>query len=181
MATLATGRERTPTHFRIAGYAAVASGVLGVAMVGTLIAMYALFALGPSVRETALRVGAINDALAIVVYGLLLPVVPAMHVLVRETGNTRSVLFALIGLVGIVVTMVLQWLLVTGALPFDQQIGPVSVALLTVGAWMAGTGFLARSLGLLPHGLRDGLLGAVYVGMPVWAVSVGRRLLRSAG
>lgn len=150
-------------------------------MVATLLAMYAMFALGPGARETALRVGTINDALAIVVYGLLLPVVPAMHVLVRETGTARSLLFALVGVAGIVVTMILQWLLVTGALPFEQQIGPVSVALIAVGSWMAGTGFLARSLGLLPHGLRDGLLGLVYVGMPVWAISVGRRLLRSAG
>ena len=42
---------------------------------------------------------------------------------------------------------------------------------------MVGTGVLARRSGMLPNGLRDGLLGALYVGYPVWAVALGRRLL----
>jgi hypothetical protein len=104
-------------------------------------------------------------------------VVPAMHVLVRETGERRSLLLAAVGAVAIVIVMVLQWLLVTGTMTFEQQIVPVSIALLTVGAWMVGTGILARRLGILPHGVRDGLIGALYVGYPVWAISLGRRLL----
>ena len=164
---------------RVAGYAALASGVVGIPMVASLVAMYAGFAMGPDARPTALRIGLINDALAIVVYGLLLPVVPVMHVLVRETGAERSLVLAVVGAVGIVVTMVLQWLLVTEALSFAQQILPVSLALLSVGAWMVGTGVLARRAGLLPHGLRDGLLGASYFGFPIWAFGVGRRLLRA--
>jgi hypothetical protein len=42
---------------------------------------------------------------------------------------------------------------------------------------MVGTGYLARATGLLPHGVRNGLLGMFYVGYPVWAIDVGRRLL----
>lgn len=160
---------------RVAGMALVGSGLLGIAMVATLAAMFAGFAAGA--RPLALTIGSINDALAIVVYGLALPTVAAMHVIVRETGNTRSLVLATIGAVGIVVTMVLQWQLVRGALTFEQQIGPVSVALFAVGAWMVGTGYLARSTGFLPGGLRDGLLGALYVGYPVWALRLGRRLL----
>ena len=169
--------QRRPL-LRLAGFGVMASGLLGIPMVATLVAMYVGFALGPNARPAALRLGAINDALAIVVYGLVLPVVPAMHVLVRETGATRSLVLAAVGVVGIVVTMVLQWLLVTGAVAFEQQILPVSLALLGVGAWMVGTGILARRAGVLPRGLRDGLLGAVYVGFPVWAFGIGRRLLR---
>ena len=165
---------------RLAGFAAVASGLLGIPMVATLVAMYVGFAMGPEARPTALRIGLVNDALAIVVHGLLMPVVPVMHVLVRESGAARSLLFAVVGAAGIVVTMVLQWLLVTGALTFDQQILPVSVALLSVGAWMVGTGLLARAAGVVPHGLRNGLLGASEVGVPSWAGGGGRRLL-SAG
>jgi hypothetical protein len=101
-----------------------------------------------------------------------------MHVLLRDTGSTRSLLLAAIGAVGIIVTVILQWLLVTGVMTFEQQIAPVSMALLAVGAWMVGTGVLARRTGLLPRGLRDGLLGAVYVGYPVWALGIGRRVLR---
>ena len=164
---------------RLAGYAAIASGVLGIPMVATLVAMYVGFALGPDARSTALRLGSINDALAIVVYGLALPVVPVMHVLVRETGSARTLLVAAVGAVGIVVTMILQWMLVTGVLTFEQQIVPVSVALLAVGVWMVGSGVLGRRSGLLPNGVRDGLLGASYFGYPVWALNVGRRLLRA--
>jgi hypothetical protein len=161
----------------IAGWLALVSGALGVAMVGTLIAMYVGFAIGPGARATALEVGRVNDALAIAVYGLILPVVPTMHVLVRETGERRSLVLAAVGAAAVVIVMVLQWLLVTGAMTFEQQILPVAVALLTVGGWMVGTGILAQRLGILPHGVRDALLGAVYVGYPVWAISLGRRLL----
>ena len=166
--------ERTVAA-RVAGLALLASGALSVAMVATLAAMFAGFAAGA--RDVALRMGAVNDALAIAVYGLALPTVAVMHMIVRETGTTRSLVLATTGAVGIVVTMVLQWLLVTGALTFEQQIGPVSIALLAVGAWMVGTGYLARSTGYLPDGVRTGLLGAFYVGYPVWAVRLGRRLL----
>ena len=173
----ATPAVERHSWLRLAGLAAIASGLAGVPMVATLLAMYVGFALGPEARPTALRLGAINDALAIVVYGLALPVVPAMHVLLRDTGSARSLLLAAVGAAGIVVTMILQWLLVTGAMSFEQQIVPVSIALLTVGAWMVATGVLARRTGLLPRGIRDGLLGAVYVGYPVWALGIGRRLL----
>src|SRR6266540_2374339 len=115
---------------RVVGGAALASGLAGIPMVATLLAMYIFFALGPDARPTAHRLGAINDALIIVVYGLALPVVPAMHVLLRETGAARSLLLAAIGAAGILITMILQWLLVTGALTFEQQIGPVSMSLL---------------------------------------------------
>ena len=164
--------------FTAAGALALAGGVVGVAMVATLVAMYLGFALGPSARDTALRIGSINDALAIVTYGLVLPVIPTMYALVRETGGVRSLLLTVVGAVGIFVTMVLQWLLVTGALTFDQQIGMVTLSLLAVGVWMVGTGFLARRAGILPHGLRNGLLGAFYFGFPIWAIDTGRALQR---
>lgn len=161
---------------RLAGYAAIVSGLIGIAMVATLVGMYGLFAAGQ--RSTGLTVGNINDWLAIAVYGLVLPVVPAMHVVVRETGQVRSLLLATVGAAGIVITLVLQWLLASGRMAFEQQIGYVSISLLAVGAWMVGTGYLAKRVGFLPTGVRDGLLGAVYLGYPVWALAIGRRLLR---
>jgi hypothetical protein len=161
---------------RVAGYAAIASGIVAVPMVATLIGMYALFAAGQ--RQTGLVVGNINDWLAIAVYGLALPVVPALHVVVRETGRTRSLVLATVGAAGIVITLVLQWLLASGRMTFEQQIGFVSMSLMAVGAWMVGTGYLARKVGFQPTGVRDGLLGALYFGVPLWGLSIGRRLLR---
>lgn len=67
-----------------------------------------------------------------------------------------------------------------GAMTFEEQIGPVSIALLAVGAWMVGIGYVARSAGVLPNGVRNGVLGALYVGYPIWAIDVGRSLLARA-
>jgi hypothetical protein len=98
----------------------------------------------------------------------------------RSTGReSRSLVLATVGAAGIVITMILQWLLVTGALTFEEQILPVAVGLWMVGAWMVGTGLLARRVGGLPHRLRNGVLGASYVGFPIWALDVGRWLLRA--
>jgi hypothetical protein len=161
---------------RIAGYAAVLSGIVAIPMVVTLIGMYGLFAAGQT--PLGLRVGNVNDWLAVVVFGMAFPVVPAMHVLVRETGQLRSLLLATVGAAGLVITIILQWLLSTGRMSFEEQIGYVSLSLLAVGAWMVGTGYLARKAGVLPTGLRDGIVGAIYFGYPVWALNLGKRLLR---
>jgi hypothetical protein len=40
------------------------------------------------------------------------------------------------------------------------------------------TGYLGSSSGTLPHGLRMGLLAVTYVGYPIWAFWLGRRLLQ---
>lgn len=168
----------TATLFRMAGWAALASSVVSIPMIGALVAMFVNFAAGAP--STARQFGAINDALTIVTYGLLLPVVPAMHVLVRETGRVRSLVLATVGVCGIVVTMVLQWLLVTGAIPFERQVGMVSVSILAAGAWMVGTGYLARSTGFLPNGVRNGVLGGLYLGFPIWALDLGRRLVKAS-
>ena len=77
------------------------------------------------------------------------------------------------------ITIVLQWLLASGRMTFAEQIGYVSMSLFAVGVWLVGTGYLAQQAGALPSGLRDGILGAVYVGYPVWALNLGRRLLRN--
>lgn len=170
-------RSRSSVLFLVAGYAAIASGLLAIPMVVAIAAMFVGFALGPAARDTALRFGTINDTLTIVVYGLMLPVIPALHVVVRDTGAVRSLVLAVIGAASIVVTMVLTWLLISGAMPFEQQVGPVTLSLLVTGVWIIGTGYLARRNGFLPNGLRDGILGALYLGIPVWGFGVGRQLL----
>ena len=101
-----------------------------------------------------------------------------MHVIVRETGHVRSLVLATVGAAGLVITIVLQWLLASGRMTFNEQIGYVSMSLFAVGVWLVGTGYLAKKVGVLPNGLRDGVLGAVYVGYPIWALNLGRRLLR---
>lgn len=160
---------------RLAGVALLVSGLVAIPMVALLVAMYAAFGVGAA--STALTLGAWNDALAIPVYALALAAVPSLYTLVRSTGAVRSLVLALIGTAGLVATTALQWKLVTHELTFENEIGPVSIALLCVGIWIFGTGYLGRSLGILPNGVRNGALGAIYLGYPVWALAVGRRLL----
>lgn len=162
--------------YRGAGVALVVSGLLAIPMVILLIAMFVGFALGPDARPLALTFGAVNDALAIGVYGLALPTALALHRLLRPSRPGLSAVLAIVGALGCLATIWLQWLLVSGALTFEEQIGPVSIALLAVGAWMVATGWLGQRAGLLPHGLRNGILGALYLGYPVWAIDLGRRL-----
>lgn len=70
---------------------------------------------------------------------------------------------------------------VLGMLTFEEQIGAVSLALLVLAVWFVIIGYLGSSIGVLPHGVRMGLLAATYVGYPFWAFWLGRRLLRVAG
>ena len=56
--------------------------------------------------------------------------------------------------------------------------GPSARALVLIA--IVGTGLLARRIGFLPNGVRDGLLGASYFAYPVWALKVGRGLVGAA-
>ena len=69
--------------------------------------------------------------------------------------------------------------MVTGALTFEQQIGPVSVAFLALGAWFVLSAYIGA--GLLPYGVGIGVLAALYVGYPLLAFRLGRTLLGRNG
>jgi hypothetical protein len=75
----------------------------------------------------------------------------------------------------------MQAVLVVGALRFEEQIGAVSFALIAFAAWLVIVGRLGSSSGVLPHGVRMGLLAATYVGYPFWAFWLGRHLVSLAG
>lgn len=162
---------------RVAGLASVASAGIAAVAVILLVLMFGAFGLGAtSAGKTA---GAINDVLTLVAYLLAAPGVLATGAILR---HRRPVIvwigvLTAIGAIGAVV--VLQWQLVSGALPFNQQIGPVSVAFLILGAWFVLSAHIGA--GLLPYGVGIGVSAAVYVGYPVLAFRLGRSLLRGGG
>jgi hypothetical protein len=119
----------------------------------------------------------LNDVLVMVQYLVAVPIAVALHTLFGAWNPALSRVAMVVGISGMLATAALQFLLVIGALTFAQQVVPVSVALLVVGAWLVITGYLGRSTGTLPHGVRMGLLAATYVGYPIWAFWLGRRLL----
>lgn len=156
-----------------------ASGVVGAVGLGFLIAMFAAFAAGA--RSAGMTLGWVNDVTGVVTLPLALPGMLALHERIRpHTGPAGDALLVLgVGSAGAIV--VLQMLLVTGALEFEQQIGPVTVAYLGLGTWFVITGRIAARDGALPDGTRLGVLAATYAGYPVWAFRLARQLEAASG
>jgi hypothetical protein len=159
----------------IAGRLLIASGIVAAVGVAFLVAMFGSFAVGA--RGSALPFGRINDVLVLIAYALAAPGVLAVHSVLRpETGRWGGLL-ALIGLAAIAAIVVLQAMLVAETLTFEQQIGPVSLALLVLGGWLVAVSWIGRASGRMPVGVGLGLLAALYVGYPIWAVRLGRHLV----
>jgi hypothetical protein len=169
--TSPSGDSRT---VRLAVRAATWSAVIGAVGVAFLVAMFAAFAAGAT--PAGMTLGWINDVLVLVSYLLAAPVVLVLHLLLRRDRAVASTALAVIGIAAIAAIVVLQWLLVIGAMPFEEEVGPVSIALLVFGAWLVLIGLLGRSSGVLPDGVRAGALGATYFGYPIWAIRIARRL-----
>jgi hypothetical protein len=157
---------------------AFVSGAVATIAVVFLIAMFVSFAVGA--RSTGLTFGAINDVLGLIAYALALPLPLLLHGLLRRRSPVLSSGALVLGIGALVAIAILQAMLVLGALTFEQQIGPVAIAFIALGGWFVTIGYLGRSAGLLPNGVRIGLLAATYVGYPIWAFWLGRRLQQHA-
>jgi len=165
----------TGPSLQIAGRTTIASGLIAAVGVVFLVAMFASFAVGSTSAGQAF--GRVNDVLILVAYLLAVPSVLGVRSIVRPRGRVAADLAATLGIASIAAIVVLQAMLVTEALTFEEQVGPVSIALLALGAWFVIAGRMVTSAGFAPNGVRMGLLAAVYVGYPVWAIWIGRRFL----
>jgi hypothetical protein len=155
----------SPRLSRVAGWLAYASGVASVFGVVFFVAMLAVK--GPF--------GRLNDICVMIQYLLALPIPLVLHRFYRANARVYSKLAMLIGTVGMMAVVVLQFLLVAGVLSFSEQVGPVSFAMIVVvGAWLVITGYLGRSK--LRHSLLVSILAVPYFGYPVWAIWLGRQL-----
>jgi hypothetical protein len=162
---------------RFAGLASLASAAVAAVALVFLVAMFGAFGVGAT--SAGRTFGAINDVLILVAYVLAVPGVLATAAILRSSRPGLVTLGALVALAAIGAIVVLQWQLVTGALTFEQQIGPVSVAFLALGAWFVLSGYLGA--GILPYGVRIGALAALYIGYPVLAFRLGRSLVARTG
>jgi hypothetical protein len=120
--------------------------------------------------------GAINDTFVLVQYQLVAPAVLVLHELLRPRWGGWTTAAAALGIAGIVGIAVLQGMLVVGILTFEQEIGPVMVPFLAFTIWMISTGYAASRTGLLPRGVLLAVIASLYLGFPVWAWVLGRRL-----
>jgi len=160
------------------GRISIASGVFSAFGVAFLVPMYTSFAIGAT--SIGLVSGRINDVLIMIAYLLAIPSVFALHELLRPRWPTLSRVLLVVGIGAIIAIVILQALLVAGVLTFEEEVGPVLIALLVLGVWFIATGYLGRSIGVLPRGARMGVLAATYIGYPIWAIWLGRRLIMMA-
>src|SRR6476619_1182943 len=122
-------RAKNPVTFRyVAGVATITSSAIAAVALVLLVLMFLAFGLGAT--SAGQTFGGINDALVLVAYVLAVPGVLTTAEMLHSRHGRLAVLGALVALGAIVAITVLQWQLVTGALTFEQQIGPVSIAFL---------------------------------------------------
>jgi hypothetical protein len=165
-----------PRIVRVACRALQVAAVVSAAGIVFLVGMFAAFAIGnPS---SAMVLGTINDALVVVQYVLLLPAVVALQAVLRDGSPRSRLVVAALGVVGIAGVAVLQGLLVAGVVTFEQEIGPAGIAYIPLAAWFIATGRQAGRSGLDPHGTAFGIVGATYLGFPIWAWRLAGRLGR---
>ena len=151
-----------------------ASGVIGGVGLVFLIGMFAAFAAGQ--QSLGMRLGWVNDVTGIVTLPLAVPAMLVLHDRLRPTAGRTGDALLLVAIGATIAIVVLQVLLVTRVLTFEEQIGPVSIAFVALAAWFIATGRLAARADVLPHGTRLGVLAAAYVGYPLWAFRLARAL-----
>jgi len=120
----------------------------------------------------------LNDIALIVQYVLVLPIVLTLHQRLRPRRPVFSLISTLIGIAGMLAVIVLQILLVAGVLSFGQQVGMVVAAFMAILTWFVITGYLGRSTDVLPKSMLLHVMAGLYFAYPIWAFSLGRRLLR---
>jgi hypothetical protein len=151
---------------RVAAWCAYASGIVSIFGIVFLIAFFGLGA----------PTGTLNDLAVIVQYSLMLPIAFALYQILRPHNSGLSLAALLIGIPGMLAVIALQTLLVSGVIPFSDQIVPVVMAFLVVLVWFIIVGFLGRSTEKLPKSMLLHVLAGLYIGYPIWAFSLGRRL-----
>ena len=151
---------------RVAVLCAYASGIVSIFGIAFLLAFFGLRA----------PTGTLNDIAVIVQYSLMLPIGFALYQILRPFNSPLSLAALLIGIPGMIAVIILQVLLVSDVIPFSAQIVPVIIAFLVVLVWFVIVGILGRSTERVPNGMLLHVLAGLYIGYPIWAFSLGRRL-----
>lgn len=150
-----------------AAWCAFTSGVVSAVGIVFLVAFYATF---------NGSLGTLNDIAVATQYALMLPIAFVLHQMLRIRGHTASLATLFLGFTGMLAVIILQVLLVIGAIPFEQQISMVIIGFLVVLAWFVMIWRLGSSAVGLPGGMLLHVLAGLYFGYPLWAFLLGRRL-----
>jgi hypothetical protein len=170
--------QRLPSDplIRAAGSFAIVSGAISAVGVALLVAMFALFAT-PN-QALAQSVGKLNDICVALQYLLTIPIALALHKILQQYNPNLIMLATIVGIASMLIVIALQLALIFGWMTFERQVGWVSLFMLGgVGAWLIITGLVARAAPGLPNSVLMSAIAVPYVGYPVWAFWLGRRLL----
>lgn len=171
-----TQARPSEARLRAAGLLAFTVAIVAAVGVVLLIAMFATFAL-PRMAP-AIPFGMLNDICVAIQYALTIPLALVVYQILALHNRPLIRLATVVGIGGMVTTVLLQLALISDLLSFEQQVGWVMLAMFgAVGPWLLITALVGRSSGALPHGIAASILAVPYLGYPVWAFWLGRRLL----
>lgn len=161
---------------RTAGWAAILCGIAAILTFITSVLFFWLEApsVGTSAAQTHLW-GPLSDIFPIIQMALLLPVAYGLYLVQRPGAPTMSLVATMIGALGMLGVILLQSLLLLMIVPFEQEVGPLLVAMGLVGVWLLGVNYLARQQGGLPSRLRwlGMAVGVAFVLEPVLLAAMG--------
>lgn len=161
---------------RIAGWAAILSGIAAILAMVTLVLFFWLEA--PSTGTSAAQDhlwGPLSDLCPIIQMALLLLVAYVLFLLQRPAAPALSLIAAIVGAIGMLGVMLLQALLLLKVIPFEQEVGPVVFATGMVGVWILLVNFVGRAQDGLPSRLTwlGVAVGAAFVLEPVLLFAAG--------
>ena len=161
---------------RAASGFAIVSGIISAIGVVCLISMFVLFA--TPLKTLGLTFGLLNDICVAIQYLLTIPVALALYRILLPHNPALIRLATIVGIAMMLVVIGLQLALIFGVVTFEQQVVWVSLAMIVgVGSWLVITGLVGQSTGRLPHSVLMSSVAVPYLGYPVWAFWLGRRLL----
>lgn len=162
---------------RAAGGFIVVSGIVSVFGIIFLVTMFALF--GRQRMELGGTFGLLNDVIVALQYLLTIPVAIALYKILSPYNPSLIRISTIIGVVSMVAVIILQLALIFEVLTFQQQGIWASLAiLLGIGSWLVITGLVARSTEIFPDSMLMSSIAVPYFGFPVWAIWLGRILLK---
>ena len=185
-ATIAVGRWSDPAHARLAATRGRWDRESGVNASMRVASWFAYGGAVISIIGIALLVlffafgepyGHLNDVAVVVQYLLALPLVLALHRVLRLREPALSTVALVLGVAAVAAIALLQIMVIAPVLKFSQQVGPITFSLFVLfGGWLLITGYLSRSHKLMPHSVLMSVIGWTYFGYPAWAFWLGRRL-----
>lgn len=157
---------------RFAPYVAGTALYVGIVSIIGFIALVLFFALeAPSVNTNPNGFhfwGFLSDVAGPLTMIPLVYVMVALHRVEQAQSPTLSRVALLVGVIGALGVTVLQILLIVKVLTFEQEVGPVVLAMALVGGWLVLASYLGQVQHVLPAGLAwlgiaTGIAQALYV------------------